>query len=309
MGKPSARTAGRRSHFPAVARWMIAAALVSTVVFSPVRLMTIIVNADLDHSWNEKIGYGHLLDFSSSIVLTIAAVAVALWPILRMGAASRPAYAQIIMRVIDVLWYAGTTLAAMIAVAEFQRAVVAPSYEQASQEHALVLAEFEARKAEILAICVGGGAGWPSGTTSGSSSREAGLLARFCEAHRDWKGQGDDLFLTFPAEGTCADFTARPHEPEATEPRPEPASTQVPSAPDPQRSVGIIRNLCELDLQLHENRRELVVLRAAIDVGSSVSGTDELQSYFRFVAILIGLRLFRALFELADEIRLARRPH
>lgn len=298
----------RWNGWPATFRWAAAAILLAFVAFSPVRLLTIVLGSRLDHAWNGPIGYGYLFDFAISIVLTVAALAIVFWPVARLDSEHRPASAHIAMRSVDVFWCAGATLAAMIAVAEFQGAVIAPSYEEASRDHALDLSEFAARKAEILAICANDRPTEPGATSSEGSAREAALLAAFCDTHRNWQGHGDELFLAFPAEGTCAQVAGRPPAPDETDASPGPATPDGLSPAEARRPVAIIRELCELDRRLHENRRELVVLRTAIDVGSSVSDTGKLQPYFRFVAILIGLRLFRALLELADEIRFGHRP-
>ena len=246
-----------------------------------------------------------VIDFLLAFMLaTIAAIAI-LWPMLWAEPSAKPPYGRIWMRAIDIGWYIGATTAALIAVAELQQGLGEPRLAAALERQTALSTQVAAAYEDALRICATPNPAIDEATASPDLKLAHHLIPNFCAEQRG----GQDPFAATPLAKSCTGIASDSrHWPRRrARNRTPPFDEGLRAHEDIYQAVRDIRALCDLDRRRDENDTEILVFRTMAESGASITGAKHLFGYFRFVAVLLGFRVVRALSELMDEFRAARK--
>ncbi|WP_424927958.1 hypothetical protein [Amaricoccus tamworthensis] len=258
------------------------------------------------------LGRRFLFDFTSTLWMTMLAAALLFGRAVISPIEQRPPHATIAFRLIDVAWYLGAATAAAIAFAQIEIESAAPNAERTRELQNQTQERLFLVHKEAFAYCANDLPEISLSEASRGVRLAYDLIPRFC-AEQDWESSGGPLFHEVPIETTCEGVAielppfmrGRGYRQARSERLG--IDDGLLSMPEVFEAVSRVREFCYLAKRLDENARLFRIYSALERTSQTISQTEQAASYIRFVAVLIGLRLFRAIVESLDEVRRARR--
>lgn len=288
--------------------------LLQTIVFVCGVLAAYLTNSDflliesLPKSWQSSFLFKNafIFDFAFALVFSTLTCHLLFFRTLFASDKNKPRWHLPILRSIDYPWYLGSAYAALLAVAAFQSnfasnsLVEAQGYEEYFQDK--LVTQFE----RLVTLCQDSPA--PPGEAASEDLRNAYEIVTNVCAYENAKVEKDGPFYDMTIGRDCNEIASQRRARTSFRTPPESAgySLDLRIHHEVLSRYEHIRNLCRTQIDVTETRLAIEDLETMIRKSVWWSQDGHEPSHFRWIALLIGLRLVRTTFEFVESARKVR---
>lgn len=287
---------------PQAWRNLLAVLLVSLLWFSPA---IVLINTFQNWGmvgWRDFVEANFIYwDLMGAVLASTGSMFLLLWPSVVQSPPERTRTFRILTRVIDVVWHLGAIVALAIAFANLEQAHIDPISKSLVASMSKMEARFFDDYTRVSSLCQTPLPEVDPAEVSPEMRKALVLIPAFCE-EQDRDAALDPAFSSIPLQQSCARFSAI-SEPGADGARDGSNTSGLISVPQVARTAVAIGDLCYSSGRMDDYTRAMEVASRRAQVADRFSGLGTASGYFRFVALMIGLRIFRGLCDLIDEIR------